>query len=82
MTDNIDVKKITSKVLAIRVVLYRVFGMDKELSLLCMKELAVRRENGDNFNYENFIDEEIKKFPKPNTINLSKVIKSMRKVIK
>jgi len=51
-----------SKSLAANVVMYRLFGIDKKFSVLCMQELAYRREfEGDNFKYEDFISEEIKK---------------------
>lgn len=60
----------TSETLAAYVVIYKALNMDKELALLCMKELAVRRELGQDFDYESYIEEELSKFPKMRGINL------------
>ena len=60
----------TSKTLAAHVVIYKALNMDKELALLCMKELAIRRELGQDFDYESYIEEELSKFPKMRGTNL------------
>lgn len=53
-----------SEALAAHVVLYKVLGLYKDSALACMAELARRRKNGEDFDYENFIEVEIKKLPK------------------
>ena len=60
----------TSKSLAAHVVIYKTLGMDEEIALLCMQELVKRRELGEDFEYETFIEEEIKKIPQMKGINL------------
>jgi hypothetical protein len=69
----------SSEVLATQVVVYRSLGLNKTLALLSMAELARRRDLGEEFNYENFIEEELKKIPKIESFDvagLSKNIKS------
>lgn len=56
-----------SKNLASLVVLYRVLGTFKNEAKLSMKELMRRKVNGDEFDFQSFINEEIKKNP---TINI------------
>lgn len=80
MADNIKNSK--SEVLATRVVVYRVFGIDKDMAIASMQELVNRRENGDQFDYESFIENEVKAIPKPKKLNLSGIIGSMRKGVK
>lgn len=41
----------------------RYLGLNKDLAIFCMEELALRRSNGDNFDYESYIDEEFNKLP-------------------
>jgi hypothetical protein len=69
-----NISTIDSKSLAAYVVLYRTLGMHKDLSVLCMQELCLRRNNGDNFEYEKFIDEEISKVPKPSDVSLNGIM--------
>jgi hypothetical protein len=44
----------------------RYFGCYKEIAILCMEELAKRRQGGDDFLFENYIDESLKKLPELN----------------
>ncbi len=44
----------------------RYLGIFIEESILSMEELALRRINGNSFDYENFIEEKIKELPKFN----------------
>ncbi|KKN67662.1 hypothetical protein LCGC14_0459210 [marine sediment metagenome] len=67
----------TSEMLATYVIIYKTLNMDKEMALLSMKELAIRREQGDDFDYETFIEEEIKKIPKMRNLNLPEMGKSI-----
>ena len=48
------------------IVLFRTFGLEKEFSIVCMKELVRRKDQlGDEFDYEGFIDTTIKTVPIP-----------------
>lgn len=46
----------------------RYLNLDEEIIILCMTELGSRRSAGDDFKFENFIDEKLKELPE---INLS-----------
>jgi hypothetical protein len=82
LNDNISdeqIKSSKSKSLAVWVIVYRTIGANKELSLRCMQELARRREEcGDDFDYEGFIEEEVKKFPKPEKMDIAKLLKMVK----
>lgn len=81
MSESPDVKGLSSQVLAAWVVSYRLLGINQELAVKCMEELAARREAGDVFNYEEYIEDKIKEISPKNSINLdqiSKAIKSIR----
>jgi hypothetical protein len=67
----------TSETLAAYVVIYKALGMDKEIALLCMRELAVRRKLGQDFDYESFIEQEVEKIPKMRGINLPEMGKKV-----
>lgn len=88
MTESLFEKKIDniptadSKDLAAHIVLYRVFGMEKEFAKLCMIELCKRREGGDVFEYETFIDEEIAKIPLPVPNKTASIISNITSSIK
>lgn len=76
-----EIDKMSSEVLAAHVVVYRVLGMNKEFSLLCMKELVNRRKNGDDFQYEEYIDTKITEFPQPKNMNLLNISNEIKKHI-
>lgn len=59
-----EIPQASSKVLAAHVVVYRTLGIEKDFAIACMEELVRRRAAGDDFDYEVFIDEEVKKIPK------------------
>lgn len=50
--------------LADLVISYRYMGMYKDLSIAAMQELGSRRANGDAFEYEKYIDENLSTLPK------------------
>lgn len=52
-----------SKKLCEMIVCNRYFGFNQEITEICMQELSKRRINGDNFEFENFIDESTKSLP-------------------
>jgi hypothetical protein len=41
----------------------RYLGFNKEIALACMAELSFRRQNGNDFNFEDFIELAIKSLP-------------------
>lgn len=45
------------------IVVDRYLGFNKEAALMCMEELAVRRTNGDAFDFESYIEEAQKEMP-------------------
>lgn len=56
--------KYASKKLCDMIVCDRYFGCYKEMSIMCMEELAARRIAGDNFDFESYIDNSYKELPK------------------
>jgi hypothetical protein len=77
-----DVPKADSKVLAAQVVVYRTLGINKALAKACMVELAIRRGNGDDFEYEDFIDEKVAGIPKMQNTNLLKITQSIQSQVR
>lgn len=53
-----------SESLAAQVVVYRSLGLNKEIAILCMAELARRRGLGEDFKYEEYIESEVAKIPR------------------
>ena len=68
MENNIDeelnVNEATSEALCGIIICFRYTGLFEAKSLECMKELIQRRENGNDFPFEETIEEELKKLPK------------------
>lgn len=77
-----DLKKSDSKTLSAYVVLYKSLGINRELAIECMKELALRRTNGDEFDYELFIQEELDKIPKPKNVDYKQIFQSVESNLK
>jgi hypothetical protein len=73
-------EKPTSQLLAARVVLYRALGYEKEKAIEAMKELTLRKQAGDEFDFEQYISEKLQEFPK-STFN-SNVSDAVRKAFK
>lgn len=68
---ELDLEKIKSKidtyrtpVLCEMITCNRYFKINNELTIICMEELAKRRVNGDNFNFEEFIENSLNDLPK------------------
>lgn len=57
------IPKYSSHKLCEMIVCQRYFGFDQEMGVLCMQELAIRRANGDNFNFEEYIDSSLASLP-------------------
>lgn len=55
--------------IAAKVVVHRALGCDRDLALICMTELCRRRSLGEDFDFETFIDDEVKKIPKLQNLN-------------
>lgn len=62
------------------IITYRYFGLNKDLSISAMEELAKRRSSGDEFLYENYIDKNLKELPSLNfnIKNVDGLIQSFR----
>ncbi len=64
MKDLIEIQDIDSKALAANIVVYRLLGINKELSIKSMEELLRRKiELSDSFDYETYINKELKDSP-------------------
>lgn len=61
----------SSEALAAHVILYKSLGLNKKIAIICMLELARRRLLGEEFDYENFIDTELKKIPTVQPLNIN-----------
>jgi hypothetical protein len=69
----------SSEKLCEMIVSSRYLGLNKDLISMCMEELAKRRENGDNFFFEDHIEKISKNLPdisfkKENGLDLQKII--------
>lgn len=73
-----SVKTSPSETLAAHVVVYRALKINKDIALACMKELAKRKEDGDDFDFETYIEDELAKVPKPKTMNYAQMIREMQ----
>lgn len=60
---NNELKDIDCKALGAHIVVYRHLGINKELAIECMEELCTRREHGDEFNFEQYIEDQLKDMP-------------------
>ena len=54
----------TSQKLCEMIVCGRYIGFYPEISILCMEELAIRRDSGDTFDFETYIDNAYQSLPK------------------
>ncbi len=55
----------TSQALAAKVVSYRILNLNKEAAIEAMQELSRREANGDNFDYDSYINKKIEEIPSP-----------------
>lgn len=69
-----NIPKTSNNKLCEIVVANRYLGVMREEAIMCMEELAKRRANGDNFDYENHIEQLIKTLPKIH-LDMSKIMK-------
>lgn len=70
---SLAMMKADSACLAAHVVLYKTLGLFKNSAILCMSELQRRRSLGEDFDFENFIDDEVNKLPKAQPIDFTTI---------
>lgn len=70
-------KKMDSKLLATRIAIFRHLDLNKRLAIQCMEELSTRRANGDDFNFEKYIENKIAQFPPTKPDNAHRGLKSL-----
>lgn len=77
MSESEEILAAPSKILAGYVVVYRLLKIYRERSEACMIELMNRRSNGDDFDFESYIENELKEAPKPNDLSkISQILKA------
>lgn len=59
-----NIPNYTSQKLCEMIAIDRCFGSYKEIAVICMEELAVRRIAGDNYEFEDYIDKAFSELPK------------------
>jgi hypothetical protein len=66
----------SSQKLCEMIVCDRYFGCFNEIAIICMEELSKRRQAGDDFVYETYINEAFKQLPSLNTgsVNLRDIL--------
>jgi hypothetical protein len=74
---RINVSQMQSDVLAAFVVSYKALNIGKEFAFCCMAELARRRGIGDDFDFESYIDIELAKIPKVESVDIMKITKGI-----
>lgn len=70
--ENQDLKinsEISPEALCAHVVAYKFLGVNRDMAIKCMQEIALRKAKGDEFDYDGFISSEIEKLPKPQDID-------------
>jgi hypothetical protein len=60
---QVEIKSLSSERLSEIVIANRCLGLYKELSVKAMEELALRRSNGDTFEFEKYISESLNDIP-------------------
>lgn len=61
-----NIPSFSSHKLCEMIVCERYFNFNLDVSIYCMEELAKRRENGDVFDFENYIDNAYQELPQLN----------------
>jgi len=83
MLNQINIEKLSNESLAAQVVVFRLLGINKDLSILCMEELVKRKQLGDTFDYDSWIKIELEKSPKPeSTEEPNKMINMLQGILK
>ena len=63
-----------NKALAAHVVVFRHLGINKREAIACMEELVKRKENGSQFNFDEYIQIQLKEMPSPQASDAQKSI--------
>jgi hypothetical protein len=74
---KINIGSMSNEKLCDIVIAFRYLGTLKEEAVLCMSELVNRRNNGDQFPYETYIEDNLKTLPKIK-IDVGALIKRMK----
>jgi hypothetical protein len=72
MSEEQDLKidsNISSETLCAHIVAYKFLGVNRQMAIKCMQEIALRKNKGDVFDYDGFINEELRKLPKPTNMD-------------
>jgi len=72
----------SSEFLAVQVVVFRTLGINEEAAIESMAELARRREEGEEFDYETFIEEKAAEIPKLKGVDFAQLAKGVTKNMK
>jgi hypothetical protein len=83
--DKEIISSMTNEALAANVVAYKSLSLNKEFAKKCLAELVLRKSQGDSFDYEKFINEELEKLPKVKNTDyngLFSILKNQFKVSK
>jgi hypothetical protein len=70
---EVEISSEGSSILCARVIAYRALGFEKDKAVLAMQELKRRADNGDSFDYNEFIKLELNKLPKFDPNRLEKI---------
>jgi len=74
-----DIKTFSSKKLCTFIITNRIFNLNPTLARLAMEELALRRSSGDLFEFENYIETNLKQFPSlTQKLDVSSILKGMK----
>ena len=60
---KLNVPKYDNFKLCDMIIVDRYLGFQQKIAPICMEELAIRRANGDDFQFEEYIEKEYKKLP-------------------
>ena len=74
------IPSMSSKALASHVIAYRSLGLFRDFALKCLQELAIRKSNGDEFDYDSFIKEELDKMPKSGLENYGSIFSIFKNI--
>lgn len=71
---NETISSMSSQALAAHIVAYKFLGINRNIALACMQEIANRKNQGDQFDYDDFIAQELEKLPKPQTMDHNSIL--------
>jgi hypothetical protein len=79
------IQEYTSIQLCDIIITNRYLKIYKEKAIIAMEQLALKRQNGDNFDYESYIEDNLKTLPDlnidiKNSYNLTEVLESLKEI--